>query len=40
FVYRFNRRIHLEPHPIRLFVAAATIGPRPARWLQQAEESC
>jgi len=39
FVYRFNRRFHLEVLPLRLFVAAATIGPRPARWLRQAEES-
>jgi len=39
FVYRFNRRFHLEALPLRLFVAAATIGPRPARWLRQAEES-
>ncbi len=40
FVYRFNRRFHLEALPLRLFVAAATIGHRPARWLRQAEESC
>lgn len=39
FVYRFNRRFHLEMLPLRLFVAAATTGPRPARWLRQAEES-
>ena len=39
FVYRFNRRFHLEMLPLRLLVAAATIGPRPARWLRQAEES-
>ena len=39
FVYRFNRRFHLEALPLRLFVAAATTGPRPARWLRQAEES-
>jgi hypothetical protein len=25
---------------LRLLVAAATIGPRPACWLRQAEESC
>ena len=40
FVYRFNRRFHLEALPLRLLVAAATIGPRPACWLRQAEESC
>ncbi|MEQ1816455.1 MAG: IS1595 family transposase, partial [Nitrosomonas sp.] len=39
FVYRFNRRFHLEALPLRLCVAAATIGPRPARWFRQAEES-
>jgi len=39
FVYRFNRRFHLETLPLRLLVAAATIGPRPAGWLRQAEES-
>jgi hypothetical protein len=40
FVYRFNRRFHLETLPLRLLVAAVTIGPRPACWLRQAEESC
>jgi hypothetical protein len=40
FAYRFNRRFHLDTLPNRLLVAAATIGPRPARWLRQAEESC
>lgn len=40
FVYRFNRRFQLETLPLRLLVAAATIGPRPAGWLRQAEESC
>ena len=40
FVYRFNRRFHLEALPLRLLVAAASIGPRPACWLRQAEESC
>ena len=40
FVYRFNRSFHLETLPLRLLVAAATIGPRPACWLRQAEESC
>ena len=40
FVYRFNRRFHLETLPLRLLVAAATIEPRPASWLRQAEESC
>lgn len=39
FVYRFNRRSHLEALPLRLFVAAATIGLRSARWLRLAEES-
>ncbi|SCZ84233.1 transposase [Nitrosomonas mobilis] len=39
FVYRLYRRFHLEALPLRLFVAAATIGSRPARWLRQAEES-
>jgi len=39
FVYRFNRRFHLEMLPLRLLVAAATTGPRPAWWLRQAEES-
>jgi hypothetical protein len=39
FVYRFNRRFHLEAIPLHLLVAAATIGPRPACWLRQAEES-
>ena len=38
-IYRFNRRFHLETLPLRLLVAAATIGPRPACWLRQAEES-
>ena len=40
FAYRFNRRFHLDTLPNRLLVAAAAIGPRPARWLRQAEESC
>jgi len=40
FVYRFNRRFHLETLPLRLLIAAATIGPRSACWLRQAEESC
>jgi hypothetical protein len=39
FVYRFNRRFHLETIPMRLLVAAVAIGPRPATWLRQAEES-
>ncbi|MCA9415827.1 MAG: IS1595 family transposase, partial [Candidatus Omnitrophica bacterium] len=38
--YRFNRRFHLDTLPARLLVAAAAIGPRPARWLRQAEKSC
>jgi hypothetical protein len=36
FVYRFNRRFHIDS----LLVAAVTIKPRPATWLRQAEESC
>ena len=40
FAYRFNRRFHLDTLPARLLVAAAAIGPRPARWLRQTEESC
>lgn len=40
FVYRFNRRFHLETLPMRLLVAAVTIGPRPATWLRLAEASC
>ncbi len=40
FAYRFNRRFHLDTLPTRLLVAAATIGPHPARWLRQAEVSC
>ena len=40
FADRFNRRFHLDTLPTRLLVAATTIGPRPARWLRRAEESC
>jgi len=40
FAYRFNRRFHLDALPNRLLVAATAIGPRPARWLRQAEVSC
>jgi transposase-like protein len=40
FVYRFNRRFHLESIAMRLIVAAASIGPRPAAWIRQAEASC
>lgn len=40
FVYRFNRRFHLETLPMRLIFAAVNIGPRPSRWLRQAEASC
>ena len=40
FAYRFNRRFHLETLPLRLLAAAVAIGPRPAPWLRQAEESC
>jgi hypothetical protein len=39
FVYRFNRRFHLETLPLHLLVAAATTKPCPAGWLRQAEES-
>jgi len=40
FVYRFNRRFQLETLPLRLLIAVASTGPRPAGWLRQAEESC
>lgn len=40
FVYRFNRRFQLEAITTRLIVAAATIGPRPATWIRQAEAAC
>ena len=40
FVYRFNRRFHLETITTRLIVAAATIGPQPATWIRQVEASC
>lgn len=40
FAYRFNRRFHLETITQRLLVAAATTGPRPERWLREAEASC
>lgn len=40
FAYRFNRRFHLDTLPARLLVVAATIGPRPARWLCRAGVSC
>lgn len=40
FAYRFNRRFHLETLPMRLLAAAASIGPRPERWLRMAEVSC
>ena len=39
FVYRFNRRFHLETLPLHLLAATATTKPRPAGWLRQAEES-
>ena len=39
FVYRFNRRFHLDTLPARLLVAAVTISPRSAVWLRQAEGS-
>jgi hypothetical protein len=40
FVYRFNRHFHLETLPMRLIFATVNIGPRPSRWLRQAEASC
>jgi hypothetical protein len=40
FSYRFNRRFNLRELPKRLLVAAASIGPRPQRWLRAAESSC
>jgi hypothetical protein len=40
FVYRFNRRFHLETLPMRLVVAALASGPHPAPSLRRAEESC
>jgi hypothetical protein len=40
FAYRFNRRFHLETITQRLLAAAATTGPRPERWLREAEASC
>lgn len=40
FAYRFNRRFHLDTLPNRLLVAAIAVGPRPARWIRLAEESC
>jgi len=40
FVYRFNRRFHLETLPMHLLAAAVAIGPRSEPWLRQAEESC
>ncbi|MFA5058554.1 MAG: IS1595 family transposase [Opitutaceae bacterium] len=40
FVYRFNRRFHLETLPHRLLAAAVAIGPRPEPWLRAAEVSC
>lgn len=40
FAYRFNLRFHLDTLPSRLIVAAIAVGPRPARWIRLAEESC
>jgi hypothetical protein len=40
FSYRFNRRFNLRELPKRLLIAAASIGPRPQRWLRSAESSC
>jgi hypothetical protein len=40
FAYRFNRRFDLGSITTRLIVAFATIGPRPATWIRQAETSC
>lgn len=39
FAYRFNRRFQLDTLPIRLLVAAVTIGPRSGAWLRSAEAS-
>ena len=39
FAYRFNRRFHLDTLPMRLLVAAITIGPRSEAWLRSAEAS-
>ena len=39
FVFRFNRRFHLETLPMRLLAAAIVCKPRPARWLRLAEAS-
>jgi transposase-like protein len=39
FAYRFNRRFQLDTLPMRLLVATASIGPRPADWLRLAEAS-
>ena len=39
FIYRFNRRFHFETLSLRLLISTATIGPRPACWLRQAEKS-
>jgi transposase-like protein len=40
FAYRFNRRFHLETLPMRLIIAAASVGPRPEQWLRAAEVTC
>ena len=40
FVYRFNRRFHLETLPMHLLSATLAIGPRPASWIRLAEASC
>ena len=40
FVYRFNRRFHLDTLPLRLLAAAVASGPRPDPWLRMAEKSC
>jgi len=40
FVYRFNRRFHLEALPQHLLAAAVSIEARPEAWLRRAEASC
>jgi hypothetical protein len=36
FVYRFNRRFHLETLPLHLLLAAVNISPRPLSTLHEA----
>jgi predicted RNA-binding Zn-ribbon protein involved in translation (DUF1610 family) len=40
YAYRFNRRFNLRTLAQRLLAAAASVGPRPQRWLRAAEASC